>query len=247
MFLTFNHSNLDKEWQFSKFFDVLLNFIITPALLIYTVILYIYFIKVAVVWSLPKGLISVMVFIFTSVAILVKAWQPLLQKRYYDWFFDLFSLISLPALIMFWVSALYRIGQYGLTQMRIYLLLAGVVMTLAIVLFICKKKGSYITVELAAIGLLVLFTYLPFMSAKTLALKDQHSRAERIATKLDMLDADGKFKPREELPSYDSIHNDDYERLYEAMSYINYTEYNDFGMESVYELRDWYPYQQTHR
>lgn len=51
----------NQEFMTNSFLDVLLNFIVTPALMIYNLILYLYFVKIAVVWSLPKGGVSYMV------------------------------------------------------------------------------------------------------------------------------------------------------------------------------------------
>ena len=41
-------------------------------------------------------MVAGMVFTFSIVAVVVKALQPYLTRRRYDWIFDRFSLISLP-------------------------------------------------------------------------------------------------------------------------------------------------------
>ena len=93
----------------SKLFDVLLNYVLSPALLIYAVILYLYFIKIAVLWSLPKGAVASIVVSFTAAAFILKGCQVFLTRRYYDWFYDHASLAVFPALVMFWIGTLYRI------------------------------------------------------------------------------------------------------------------------------------------
>lgn len=45
-----------------------------------------------------------LVFGFTMTALAVKALGRLLEKRIYDWFFDRFSLVSLPVLTLFWIG-----------------------------------------------------------------------------------------------------------------------------------------------
>ena len=80
------------------FLDVLSNYILTPALLIYTAILYLYFAKIAIGWSLPKGGIAYLVFGYTITALVVQASQTLLQRRRYDWYYRRFGPIALPAL-----------------------------------------------------------------------------------------------------------------------------------------------------
>lgn len=246
MFLTFCHSNLDKEWQTGKFMDVLLNFIITPALLIYTAILYIYFVKIAVLWSLPRGWVSILVFIFSIVAILVKAWQPLLSRRYYDWFFDRFSLISLPALLMFWIGVGYRVSQYGLTEMRVYLLICGVIMTATVLMFLCRNWGRYTYVAVLSMALFALFTYIPPLTAENVALRSHRNRAEKIARRLDMLDADGEIKAKEDLPPFDSTLVKDYEKLINSVRYVGHSDYNIFGPDPMDNLQDLRVYTNTY-
>ena len=97
----------------SKLFDVLLNYVLSPALLIYAVILYLYFIKIAVLWSLPKGAVASIVVSFTAAAFILKGCQVFLTRRYYDWFYDHASLAVFPALVMFWIGTLYLFETFG--------------------------------------------------------------------------------------------------------------------------------------
>ena len=53
LFLLFNREKEEEEGV-NKLFDVLLNYVLSPALLIYAVILYLYFVKVAVCGPCPK-------------------------------------------------------------------------------------------------------------------------------------------------------------------------------------------------
>lgn len=49
----------------------------------------------------------------------VKALGRLLEKRIYDWFFDRFSLVSAPVLVLFWIGVVRRLGDHGLTEPRL--------------------------------------------------------------------------------------------------------------------------------
>lgn len=73
LFLMFNERR-ERSWLpfKSKLFDVLLNYVLSPALLIYAVILYLYFIKIAVLWSLPKGAVASIVVSFTAAVFILK-------------------------------------------------------------------------------------------------------------------------------------------------------------------------------
>ena len=119
LFLLFNREKEEEEGV-NKLFDVLLNYVLSPALLIYAVILYLYFVKVAVLWSLPKGAVAYIVVSFISATFILKSCQPFLERRYYDWFYRYSGWAVLPALVMYWVGTFYRINQYGLFTFGYY-------------------------------------------------------------------------------------------------------------------------------
>lgn len=125
----------EEEEGVNKLFDVLLNYVLSPALLIYAVILYLYFVKVAVLWSLPKGAVAYIVVSFISATFILKSCQPFLERRYYDWFYRYSGWAVLPALVMYWVGTFYRINQYGYTEARVYLVVVGAILTGTVLLF----------------------------------------------------------------------------------------------------------------
>lgn len=221
-FLTFNRQSEqtpDRPIPGNSFLDILARYVLTPAAWIYTIILYLYFVRIAITWSLPRGGIAYLVFGFILFATILKALQPLLQKQPCKWFYERFSLISLPALIMFWIGVGYRINQYGLTEDRIYLIVCGVIMTLTIGLFFSHKWGRYLYATLSAVVLLALFTYIPGIRAGQFGLLSQNLRAERLIDRLQLADATGKITPIKR-PDSDSIHKKDYRDLYNTLSYL---------------------------
>lgn len=175
LFLLFNQGK-EEEGSADKLFNVLLNYVLSPALLIYAVILYLYFIKVAVLWSLPKGAIAYIVVSFISATFILKGCQPFLKKRYYDWFYRYSSWAALPALIMYWVGTFYRINQYGYTEARVYLVAVGVVLTGVVLLFFFKRTGRYLYAAVLAIFLLSAVTYVPGITAKDIERISQEKR-----------------------------------------------------------------------
>lgn len=239
IFLTFNRLQKE-EYHVLPFLDILTNYVLTPALLIYTCILYVYFLTILFSWSLPRGGIAYMVFIFTIIAVLVKAYQPLQGKRLYDWFFGRFQWISLPALAMFWIGVGYRIHQYGYTQERVYLVVCGAIMTATVLMFFSRPLGRYLYATLLAIGLLALFTYVPGLTARDLGIRSQRARLSRMAEKLDLRGENGWLKPHKQLLA-DSLTSADYESFYDSFDYL--TDEDDttylkkhYGYNSIYDL-----------
>ena len=134
---------LSDEPQGTKTTDTLLNWILAPALLVYAAILYLYCLQILFTWSLPKGGVAYLVFGFTMALFTVKALQELVVQRRYDWFFDRISIFALPPLVLFWAGVMQRVGDYGLTDWRVYLIVCGAIMTAAVALFAARRTGRY--------------------------------------------------------------------------------------------------------
>lgn len=235
MLLAFVRGALGGGMAGSGMFTTLLNWIVTPALLVYTAILYLYFVTIAVSWSLPKGGIAYMVFAFAMTAVAVGACQPLLRKRMYGWFFGRFGLVALPAVAMFWIGVLYRVGEYGLTEARVYLLVCGAVMTFSLGLLFSKRGGRYLGICTAAFALLVLCTYIPPVSAGALGEASQRDRVERIASRLGLLDGAGCFDAVCR-PLSDTVYREDYRRMYESLEYLEREKRSLFGLQEADDL-----------
>lgn len=202
----------------NRILAVLLDYIVAPALLIYTAILYLYAAKILVSWSLPEGGVAYLVFGFTLVALCVKALQLVLEQRRYDWFFERFSLVSLPLLVLFWVGVARRVGEYGFTEPRVWLVLCGGVMTLCVALFLFPRSARYRWVCAAAFLIFALSAYVPALAPRRIAVRSQLSRALQVARQLDLLDGDGALI----LDRFgaDTTLRADYRRFYEATEYV---------------------------
>lgn len=170
----------NQEFMTNSFLDVLLNFIVTPALMIYNLILYLYFVKIAVVWSLPKGGVSYMVLAFILLLLVIKSIQPVLRRRYYDWYYRFFSLWVVLPLAMLWISVLFRVGEYGWTEWRVYLMLATCMATFTMVLFMIPRWSKYKWVVLGTLTTLAVFTYIPGINAGDLGLRSQENRIRTV-------------------------------------------------------------------
>lgn len=165
LFLMFSEKGQDREYAGNKVFQVLLNYVLSPVLLVYAVILYLYVVKIAVLWSLPKGAVAYIVVSFVSAAFLLKGCQPLLSRRWYDWFYNHTSFAVLPALVLYWIGASYRIHEYGFTVARVYLVVIGVILTGTALLFFFRRTGHYLYAAWLAVAALSVVTYIPGIKA----------------------------------------------------------------------------------
>ncbi len=185
---TLVRQNEDEVTEPFKILRIILNFILSPAIIIYTVILYTYFIKIAFEWNLPKGGVAWMVMGFITVALVGRVAQSILSRRYYDWFYKYFTLIAIPPLVMYWIGSIYRIRLYSFTESRFYLMVAGVLMTLFVLMLFSKRTRRYQLMALIFGAAIILFTYIPGISAKSIGLRCQKQRLTELISELKLAD-----------------------------------------------------------
>ena len=199
--------------------EAMVNWVLTPALLIYNVVLYVYLATIVIGWELPKGSVATMVSAFMVVAVAVIWLRPRLQRQPLGWYFRRFALFALPLVVLYWVAVGYRIGQYGITVDRCVLLAAGVVMTLWTVPNLIRSMSlGYATAALVVTLGVVLAIGGP-LSARQVSLRSQVSTVRHHAERLGLLDVDGRLKMAEPVDA-DSASRADHRAIYQAMKYV---------------------------
>lgn len=220
------------EGRLSRVGEVLVNWIFTPALVIYASLLHLYAVRILFAWSLPRGGVAYLVFGFMATAFIVRLLRELVGKRTAEWFYCRFSLVMLVPTLLFWVGVIRRVGEYGLTEPRVYLLVCGIVMTLAVVFFLLRS-GRYAWLFASAFVLFALTAYVPPLSPARIGLRSQRARFERLGRELGMLDSIGRFVTRP-VPLADSVRRADYAELFAAMQYV---ERRDTSFKSALGLK----------
>jgi hypothetical protein len=116
-------------YNFNKFLKVLGLYILLPILAIYSLILYVYLAQIMVKWQLPNGYVSTLVSVlglggFLTMLILF----PLrIEKNKVTIFFSkYFPILLLPLLILMSVGIFRRLGDYGMTINRLYVLILNI-------------------------------------------------------------------------------------------------------------------------
>lgn len=203
----------------SRLEEVLVNWVLTPALLIYNVVLYVYLAVIVIRWDLPKGSVATMVSVFIGVAVAVRWLRPMLQKQPLGWYFRWFGLIALPLVVLFWVATGYRIGQYGFTIDRCILVATGVLMTAFALLSLFKSsRGNYwFLCGYVVVGLLLAVG--GPLSARQVSLRSQMAVVHNYAEKMGLLADDGRLAlpVRDEA---DTAYRREHRAVFQAMKYI---------------------------
>lgn len=238
LFLMFFEKTGDKAIVSNRFFDILLNYIVTPALLIYIIILYVYIVKIIIIWELPSGGLANMVFTFVLSAMIVKAIQLILAKPIYTWFFNRMSWYVCPIIILFWIGASRRVIEYGFTEWRYVMMVCGIVMTLYLILFSKKKWAHYFYVLIASLFITTLVCYVPVLNPKTVSVQSQMNRVINVANQLNCINDEGKLINN--LPeNIDSIALVKYKQLYQSVLYLSMndsTAFRKFGLDKSDDL-----------
>lgn len=203
----------------SRILEVLMNYIFTPALIVYAAIFYLYAVKILVLWSLPVGGVAYMTFGLVFCTLLGRALQELLEKRAGAWFYRWFSPIMLPVAVLFWAGVARRVSEYGLTESRVYLFVCGGLTTLALLLFASRRTGRYLWLCMATFVVFAVFAYVPALSPQQIGIRSQRARYERIARSLDRIDAEGRFVLTK-VSSADTARVGEYRQLFAAMEYL---------------------------
>lgn len=161
-----------------------------------------------------------MVFAFFMVAFAGMTMQVIAAKPVFKAFYRYFTYIAIPPLCLFWMGALYRIQMYGFTEMRVYLIVCGLIVTLCTASLLWKRASFRYMLSFAGIAI-ALFTYIPKISANDIGIMSQANRMKEIAVSLNLCDKrDGKLAHTAEFVATDSIAASRANELSEAYKYL---------------------------
>lgn len=147
--------------------------------------------------------------------------QLLVSKNIYGWFYSHFSWIAIPPLILFWVGTIERITTYSFTASRVYLFISGILMTFYIFFLFSRKIGNYQLMAVVSSICIVILTFIPGISARSIGIHSQKQRLERYISRLDMLDSvTHKLKQGVVFNETDSLRWKDARELEACYSYL---------------------------
>ncbi|MCL2131891.1 MAG: DUF4153 domain-containing protein [Lentimicrobiaceae bacterium] len=119
-----------EEISLNKFLKVLGLYILTPLAAIYALILYGYLFRIIFAWELPDGWVSWLVSALALGGLLIIAllYPARLdgKNRFIVFLSRYFGLIILPLLVLMTIGIFRRIGDYGITIHRCYVLLLNI-------------------------------------------------------------------------------------------------------------------------
>ncbi len=185
-----NLENLNSVSEYPKGLKIFTQYILLPLVGIYLVILIAYEAKIIVSWTWPKGLVSQMVLWYSVVGILsLLLLHPLREQGESKWiqaFSKWFFRALMPLVAMLFLAVLARIGDYGITENRYYVL--GMAVGLAfVVLYFVFSKAKDIRIIPVVICLIALIAAFGPWNAFSVSKKSQQNRFEKLLTDNKML------------------------------------------------------------
>ena len=180
-----------EEYEIHKIFRLLIYFIVIPLITMYTGILYIYFGKMLITRSWPQGLVSHLILWYTIFSLFIMIMvTPMREKDLAaKTFKNYFPFVSVPLLILSIVSISKRISQYGVTELRYFIVLLGIWLIFCMVSSIFKARLSVILISLIVVVYISVFSPI---NNRRITIMSQNKRLERILIKHGLL-KDGKL------------------------------------------------------
>ncbi|BBM36471.1 DUF4153 domain-containing protein [Pseudoleptotrichia goodfellowii] len=222
------NENLE-EYQTNIVFKTLLKFIIIPLILGYTLVLYLYLGRILIQMKMPKGIVSHLVLWYTTFSLFVMIMiTPMAETdKIVSEFKKNFPKISIPLILLSFVAIFQRIGQYGITESRYYIVAVAVWLLFCMIFYIFRTKVTVIMIS--AIAVIFVTFYVPFIDAESVSLRSQNNRLEKILIKNSIL-KDGKLVKKTDLDEKTKA------EIADIVSYINNVDKKEslkvFGKES---------------
>ena len=213
-------SQRDEE-EVNRVTQTVVNYILTPAMIIYHVILCIYGLTILINWELPQNSVASMVLSLVTAGVAIDIVRPLLPKQPLGWYFRWFGMLALPLVVLFWVAVGYRVGQYGMTPSRCYLVLAGLMATLYCVLRPWLRRRPWYWGTIMAVAGVLILAYGGPLSARNISVCHQLHLVRTNASEAQILSPSGKIDMEAFRPdAADSQYRMQHRNAYQAMKYI---------------------------
>lgn len=178
------------DCEFPKGVNFILNYVMVPLLIIYSIILYAYFIKILLQWQLPRGNLGWMISIYGVIGILTHlGLYPVRNqnKAMISWFYRSFYPTLVIPLLLLIVAISIRIHQYGVTENRYLVMICAIWFGWLISYQFIRNKQFQLTTVTMSLSILLLASAFGPLSIKQLPLKSQIMRFETIAQSLGLL------------------------------------------------------------
>ena len=216
-FLVFQQRQAKSEMTLNRIFEILVNFVLAPALMIFTVLLYAYVVQIIFEGVLPKGMLANITLPYLLGGLGVYALRSICAKARWETFFKFYPYLAIVPIVLLWLAIDRRISAYAWTEQRIYLVALATAITIAYAILTMPKIRQYRLIS--AVVMVAIFSMTWVVKPKEIAYQSQTERFEQLLIKLNLSDSSGKIRddidfverlenmPKSELKDWEELDN----------------------------------------
>ena len=238
-FLVFQQRQAKSEMTLNRIFEILVNFVLAPALMIFTVLLYAYVVQIIFEGVLPKGMLANITLPYLLGGLGVYALRSICAKARWETFFKFYPYLSIVPIVLLWLAIDRRISAYAWTEPRIYLVALATAITIAYAILTVPKIRQYRLIS--AVVILAIFAMTWVVKPQEIAYQSQTERFEQLLTKLNLSDSSGKIRDDvdfvERLENMPKSELKDWKELDSVSDYLLYSIELDSSVEDAYQER----------
>lgn len=251
MFLN-NFPSEEKEdsWEEPQFGLKILNNILIPIELIFSLVLIAYFIKIITQGVMPLRIVCYLSLVYGILAFAIIFFSPDKRKNSNALIRFYLPCSSLVFLGLMYYTMGHRIARYGLTENRYYVIVIGIYLTLFMIYSVLFNKKSNV-ISIAVLALFILVSTIGPINSYNMSLNSQAKRFDKILKKnnisTDSTDVDVAKLSRTDKNNLASIlnyfkHRDEISRLQENKKIDVAKLQGEVGEENILENFDIYLY-----
>ena len=216
-FLVFQQRQENTEMTLNRIFEILVNFVLAPALMIFTVLLYAYVVQIIFEGVLPKGMLANITLPYLLGGLGVYALRSICAKARWETFFKFYPYLAIVPIVLLWLAIDRRISAYAWTEQRIYLVALATAITIAYAILIVPKARQYRLIS--GVVMVAIFAMTWIVKPQEIAYQSQTARFEQLLKKLNLSDGLGKIRddidfverlenmPKSELKDWEELDN----------------------------------------
>lgn len=238
-FLVFQQRQAKSEMTLNRIFEILVNFVLAPALMIFTVLLYAYVVQIIFEGVLPKGMLANITLPYLLGGLGVYALRSICAKARWETFFKFYPYLAIVPIVLLWLAIDRRISAYAWTEQRIYLVALATAITIAYAILTVPKIRQYRLIS--AVVILAIFAMTWVVKPREIAYQSQTARFEQLLKKLNLSDDSGKIRDDvdfvERLENMPKSELKDWKELDSVSDYLLYSIELDSSVEDAYQER----------
>ena len=216
-FLVFQQRQAKSEMTLNRIFDILVNFVLAPTLMIFTVLLYAYVVQIIFEGVLPKGMLANITLPYLLGGLGVYALRSICAKARWETFFKFYPYLAIVSIVLLWLAIDRRISAYAWTEARIYLVALATAITIAYAILTVPRIRQYRLIS--AVVMVAIFAMTWIVKPQEIAYQSQIVRFEQLLKQLNLSDGQGKIRddvdfverlenmPKSELKDWEELDN----------------------------------------